>query len=197
MADTLTIDPGFTDAERGGVGALYWEAFGRKLLPAFGDPGIGRACVTAALRPDRMLTARLGGALVGVCGFTSGGIGAVDLSWSGIRARLGAIRTLRALALLAPLARRATPGVLVLDGICVSTRHRGHGIGTRLLDAAAELARSRGEIAVQLSVIDANPRAEVLYRRLGFAETETADLGPFATVYGFRSYRTLQRQVGS
>lgn len=39
---TISITLGFTDAERTDVGALYWQAFERKLRPAFA--GAGRGC---------------------------------------------------------------------------------------------------------------------------------------------------------
>ena len=48
---------------------------------------------------------------------------------------------------------------------------------------------------MQLGVVDTNPRAEALHRRLGFAVVGQGDVGPLAGLYGFRRYRTLQRPV--
>jgi len=192
----VKIERGFTAAERVQVGALYWEAFGAKLAPAFGNEAIGRAEVTAALAADHFLVAREGSEVLGVCGFRTASGGAADWSWRTMRSRLGWRAAMRATAVLAPLHRGDVPGVLVLDGLCVAAGRRGGGTGSALLAAAAALAARRGQRAVQLSVVDTNPRAEALYRRRGFVVVGQGDLGPLAGIYGFRRYRTLQRPAG-
>ncbi|WP_432542664.1 GNAT family N-acetyltransferase [Kineococcus sp. SYSU DK002] len=189
----MEITRGFTAPERDHVAALYWEAFGRKLRPAFRDAATGRAEVAASLRPGNVLVARRDGHVVGVCGFRHAGGGAV--SGGGTRTRLGPLGALRAALLLAPLRRGDVPGVLVLDGLCVDTAHRSRGVGSALLAAAADLARDLGLHAVQLTVVDTNPRAETLYRRLGYTDAGHGDLGPLAGLYGFSRYRTLRRPL--
>ena len=191
----MEIGRGFSSAERARVGALYWEAFAAELSPAFGDEATGRAEITASLSADRFLVARRGTEVLGVCGFRTADGGAVDQTWRATRSRLGWAAALRATAVLAPLHRGPVPGVLVLDGLCVAADRRGAGTGSALLTAAGDLAARRGERAVQLSVVDTNPRAEALYRRRGFTVVGGGDLGPLAGVYGFRRYRTLQRAV--
>ncbi|MEU8238234.1 GNAT family N-acetyltransferase [Actinoplanes missouriensis] len=202
---------GFTESERARVGELYWAAFGPKLRIAFRDEATGVAQVTAALRPDRALIARVDGQVAGMCGFHHDGHGAVDLSWARLRAGLGTAAAAWAALTLAPLDRserktpdgreRKTPdrremnGVLVLDGICVAAEHRGHGIGSALLDAITELAAQHGDQWVQLSVVDTNPRAEALYRRQGFATAEHGSLGPLRHLYGFDRYRTMRKRT--
>ncbi|BAL88301.1 putative GCN5-related N-acetyltransferase [Actinoplanes missouriensis 431] len=186
---------GFTESERARVGELYWAAFGPKLRIAFRDEATGVAQVTAALRPDRALIARVDGQVAGMCGFHHDGHGAVDLSWAGLRAGLGIVAAAWAALTLAPLDRRERDGVLVLDGICVAAEHRGRGIGSALLDAVTELAARHGDQWVQLSVIDTNPRAEALYRRHGFATAEHGSLGPLRHLYGFDRYRTMRKRT--
>ena len=51
--------------------------------------------------------------------------------------------------------------------IWVSPKHRGQGIGGRLLHHVSEVARSRGVTAISLSVEDGSPAAK-LYTRHGF-----------------------------
>ncbi|WP_432483571.1 GNAT family N-acetyltransferase [Kineococcus esterisolvens] len=192
----MDITRGFTRDERSRVGELYWEAFGAKLSHAFRDGGTGRAEVTAALVADRFLIARDGADVLGVCGFRTAGGGAVHWSWRATRSRLGWPAAVRAVAVLAPLDRSDVPGVLVLDGLCVAAERRSAGTGSALLTAALDLAAARGDRAVQLSVVDTNPRAEALYRRRGFTVVGRGGTGPLAGLYGFHRYRTLQRPVG-
>jgi ribosomal protein S18 acetylase RimI-like enzyme len=56
-----------------------------------------------------------------------------------------------------------------LVAMWVSPDRRGRGIADRLVAAVCNLARARGAARVALWVADANPRAQALYRRLGFA----------------------------
>ncbi|WP_229070123.1 GNAT family N-acetyltransferase [Actinoplanes sp. DH11] len=185
----------FTESERHRVGALYWAAFGRKLRPAFGSDEVGAALVTATLRPDRMLVARDGGEVTGVCGFHQDGHGAADLTWRRLRDELGRAAAARAWLTLAPLDRREHDGVLTLDGICVSADRRGRGIGSALLDRVAEHAARHGRRWVQLSVVDTNPRAEALYRRHGFRVVEEGSVGALRRLYGFERYRTMRKKI--
>ena len=190
---TITITRGFTEDERTGVGSLYWQAFGQKLRPGFADEPTGIAVVRAALRPDHMLVARRGDDVVGVCGFYDAGTGAADLTWSHLRRTLSIPAAVRASLILSLLSRTNRPGSLVLDGICVDSSARGSGIGTALLNAAARFAREAGARAVQLSVVDTNPRARSLYEREGFVAIGSGSLGPLRPIYGFAGYTTMER----
>lgn len=193
---TLRIDLGFDPPERARVGALYHEAFGRKLDAALGGRDVTASVVAAALRSDRVLVARVDGVVAGVCGFHAGGAGALVITWRLLRAHLGVVSAVRAALLLTVLDRTERPGRLVLDGICVDPSQRGRGIGTALLDAAAQLARDRGHRAVALSVVDTNPRAEALYRREGFRAVGSDSVGLLASLLGFRRATTMERRVG-
>ena len=191
----VTIELGFDDHERARVASLYWEAFGRKLRPAFRDEPTGIAVVTTGLQPRHVLVARRDGSLVGVCGFYGAGGGALELTWSHLRRVLSVPAAWRALVVLSVLSRSARPGALVLDGICVESAARGSGIGTALLNAATARARAEGARCVVLSVIEDNPRARALYERLGFTAREQGSLGPLRRVYGFDRFTTMEREI--
>lgn len=193
--NTSIIGLGFEADERDRVGFLYWEAFSRKLRPAFAGMRIGAATVPALLRSDRMFVARRRSEVIGVCGFYEATTGTMDLSWSGLRRRMGFVGALRAGLVLSALARDGDAGVLVLDGICVDSAARGLGTGSALLDAAKEHARHTGARAVRLSVVDGNPRARSLYERRGFLPVGSFSMGLLAPVYGFQGYTTMECAV--
>lgn len=71
-----------------------------------------------------------------------------------------------------PEVREHVPDCPELNGLTVwpADRH-SHGIGTQMIEHAAQLIRQRGFARVGLGVGDDNPRAAALYLRLGFAET--------------------------
>lgn len=191
----VTIGYGFTADERAGVADLYWQAFRRKLRPAFASDGRGRGIVAASLRADRTLVARADGAVVGMCGYRQGGAGAASPTWRLLRAQLSWPAAVRAALVLGVLARSDVEGALVLDGICVGDAQRGRGAGSALLEAAAAHARAEGLRAVRLSVVDTNPRAQALYRRRGFVPVESGSMGALSGVYGFDRYTSMERRV--
>jgi GNAT superfamily N-acetyltransferase len=62
--------------------------------------------------------------------------------------------------------------------LSVKSTRQGSGLGSRVVAAAEDFARSKGARAMDLRVI--SPRAELLpfYRRLGYEETGTAPFPP-------------------
>lgn len=53
-------------------------------------------------------------------------------------------------------------------GMAILSEHRGHGIGKKLMSSMFELARSRGYVALSLSVNPRNTSALRLYEKSGF-----------------------------
>ncbi len=194
--DALRVDRGFAEDERSVLGALYWAAFRGKLRAAFAADHTGLDIVRRALRPENVLVARCGTDVVGLCGFHADGAGAVDLTWRGLRATLSLPGAVRATACLALLERSSATDALVLDGVCVDERVRGLGIGSLLLDAAEREADRRGVGAVQLTVVDTNPRARRLYASRGYRPVDAGRLGILSVVYGFDGYTVMQKEVG-
>ena len=62
--------------------------------------------------------------------------------------------------------------LLNIHDLAVSAKCRWQGVGTMLLDAAAERARELGCCRVTLEVDTANPGAKKLYERSGFVMTQ-------------------------
>ena len=60
----------------------------------------------------------------------------------------------------------------VIDELYVREAYRGHGIGTRTLEVAAEACRGMDVSALRLEVDVENERARALYQRLGFTLQE-------------------------
>jgi len=62
----------------------------------------------------------------------------------------------------------AMDGEYYIDSLCVAAPHRRQGIASALLRATIEKARTLGLPAAGILVDCGNPRAERLYRQLGF-----------------------------
>jgi ribosomal protein S18 acetylase RimI-like enzyme len=59
-----------------------------------------------------------------------------------------------------------------VDELYLRGRFRGRGIGTRALEAAAEVCRTSGVRALHLEVERSNTRAQAVYRRTGFVDRQ-------------------------
>ena len=75
------------------------------------------------------------------------------------------------------MADETEEGEFYLDSLAVSSKYRGKGIATQLIQAAIEKARELGMPAVGLLVDKSNPQAEALYTRLGFEYVNDATWG--------------------
>ncbi len=73
----------------------------------------------------------------------------------------------------------------VLWGVFVDPAHRRGGVARRLLDAAIGHARSARVLQIQLCVNTENPRAQALYRSVGF---EVFGVEPRSLCVGGRFY---------
>ena len=66
------------------------------------------------------------------------------------------------------------PGTLQIHTLCVTPEHQGRGIGSRVTRDVINRGQQAG-CDVVLSVLKTNPRADALYRRLGFAVVEESE----------------------
>lgn len=65
----------------------------------------------------------------------------------------------------------AYPDCPELTNLQVHPTQRGRGVGTALIGSAEERVRAREFCWIGVSAADDNPRAAMLYRRLGYADT--------------------------
>ncbi|MEW8508551.1 MAG: GNAT family N-acetyltransferase [Candidatus Thiodiazotropha sp.] len=172
--------------------ALYDEAFGQKISLAIADDDQRRALLSRCFVLEYAISALNKEGLVGLVGLKTGkgsltgGAGYKDLI-----ALLGYVQGSIAALLLAVYEREPKEGELVLDGISVRAGYRGRGIGGTLLDEVKEYARQKGYRSIRLDVIDANPRAKILYERNGFRVVKREKFPYLKNVLGFGGSETM------
>ena len=192
----MIIEHGFDEAERPLVAEMYWAAFGDKLGRVMGPKARAVGFIEDVLDPTHALCARDSiGTLLGVAGFKTYESALVGGAWSDMVRHYGRWGSLWRAGLLALLERDTENQRFLMDGIFVTTAARGHGVGTALLDAICDEAKTRGYKEVRLDVIDSNPRARALYDREGFVAGGVQRLGPLRYVFGFESATTMIRRV--
>jgi ribosomal protein S18 acetylase RimI-like enzyme len=169
MSPVLVRD-GLDEPDREAAAAIVWDAFREKLGVALGDKSRGCAFLAQTLDADMTVTACDGdtGALLGVLVLTradhTGPGGEVGTLW-----RTYGVSSVWRLALLIAMESSPSKDAMHIDSICVVAGARGRGVGSALMEHAIKRADAAGKAAVELEVIDANPRARELYARLGYA----------------------------
>ena len=194
---------GLPEALRQQAALLYDEAFGAKLGLAIPDSAKRVAVLAACLQLDYAVGAIQGQTLLGIAGFRTAQGGLTDGGdLSTLRQELSLAQTARAVVVLALFERPTTSGQLLMDGLSVSAKARGQGVGTALLATLEDYARAERYTHIRLDVIDTNTAARRLYERLGFVAQDTADFEVLRGVLGFGASTTMtlaleQREVHS
>jgi ribosomal protein S18 acetylase RimI-like enzyme len=111
--------------------------------------------------------------------------------------RLGYWGAMRAMLVLALFQRKQAAGQLLMDGISVSPRVRGGGIGTRLLHSLLAYAQQEGHRSVRLDVIDTNAAAQRLYERVGFVAVKTEQFAYLKWLLGFGAATQMEYRLNS
>lgn len=196
MSSTWTVSLGLPDRLRPQAAWLYWQAFGPKLGVILGPDARALAFLESVIRADHVLiaTAQDGG-LVGLAGFKSpeGSFAMGDPA--ALRQVYGPWGSFWRARLLAWLSSEVDNANFLIDGICVSPKARGQGIGTALVNGLCAQAEGRGYPAVRLDVIATNTGAQRLYRRMGFAQTGVHDIGLLRFVFGFARSVSMVRSL--
>lgn len=196
MPDGFTIVPGLPEDQRSIAAGLFWQAFKGKLGNILSPERRAMQLIERILDPDFAISA-LGkeGDLLGLAGYKTSEGALVAGELSDMTAVFGPFGGLWRGLVLDVLEREVEPDILLMDGIFVSERARGQGIGTKLLDAVCAEAERRQLSRVRLDVIDTNPRARALYERQGFLPISCEETGPFKYVFGFSSATRMERPV--
>jgi len=175
---------------------LYWDAFGPKLGTVLGPDRRALAFLESVIRADHVVIATAqDGSLLGLAGFKtpqgSFAMGNPQALWQFYGPWGGLWRKL----LLGLLSSEVDNDNFLIDGICVAPHAQGKGIGTALLHALCDQAQARGYSGVRLDVIATNTRAQRLYRREGYVQTQQHEIGLLRFVFGFARSVTMVRRL--
>ena len=184
----MQIRSGFDAKDQKRAAELYWDAFGGKLGRVLGPRSKALAFFERVMRADHAISAYAeDGTLLGIAGFKTPKGALADGSFRDMRQVYGFFGASWRVALIALVSRDIDNKNFLMDGIFVSSKARGQGVGTQLLNAMRREAERRGYGSVRLDVIDTNPRAKALYLRNGFVEKGTQELGPLRHIFGFKN----------
>ncbi len=182
----MQIREGIGEEFRAQAAEVYWLAFRDKLFFALGPDDRGQAYFERAMRSDRAFIAYEGDEVLGIAGFDIGNGGLIQERFLDFFGLYG-VGALWRMTLLSVFARQRMPGTLQIDGIAVASQHRSKGIGSALMQALEEKARSVNCHNMALDVINTNGRARALYERMGFEAMRSYNLYFLSRFFNFQS----------
>ncbi|MEM5583256.1 GNAT family N-acetyltransferase [Roseibium sp. AS2] len=198
MQADIRVAAGFPEAQRPVAARLFWAAFSGKLGRILAPEDKALRLIARLLDPRFAVSATDGdGTLLGLAGYKTRDGALIGGGLPDMASIYGPFGGLWRGVLLDLLDRAVEPGCLLMDGIFVAGSARGKGIGSALLEAICEEARTRDLSRVRLDVIDTNPRARTLYERSGFKAVDTQKTGLLKPLFGFASATRMERQVPS
>ncbi len=192
MTQPVTISKGLPEDLRSDAAQLYWQAFGGKLGRVMGPDAKALRYLNRVIVAEFALLAQDSeGKLLGVAGFKTPEGSFAGGSWGDLWAVYGVFGMIWRGTLLAMLSRDVDNDRFLIDGICVAASARSKGVGSALLSALENEARTRGYTYVRLDVVDSNWRAKALYHRMGFNIVKTDRLGLLRYAFGFNAAFTM------
>lgn len=197
MSDEIKIQRGFADELRYSAAGLYDVAFGAKLSIAIPNSVSRIAILAEGFDPRFSFVVISDNELVGIAGFkVAQGSFTGGISFHLLKKYLGLLGAIRAVVILALFERKQTAGQLLMDGISVSPKMRGSGIGTMLLQTITTYAQDEGHGSVRLDVINTNPAAQRLYERVGFVTLKTEHFAYLKWLLGFEASTQMEYMLG-
>ncbi len=154
---------------------LYALAFQNKFKRILGDTeAVTELMKNSINRHNAISAVSSDNELLGISGFHLNKTSLVGLKLKDFTKHFGFSRGCFKYVILAILFYRKpdTKTQLLMDGIAVKEDNRGQGIGKLLFSELEQFARDKNLSSIKLDVIDENPKAKKLYKRIGFVCTK-------------------------
>ncbi|MEO0759840.1 MAG: GNAT family N-acetyltransferase [Cyanobacteria bacterium J06648_16] len=177
---------------------LLLSAFREKLLPVLGDDERAQHVVEESINSTNCIAAIDDQKLVGLLGVRNDQGLFFRPTLKLMTTAYGVVGGLLRKACLALLEHATAPDEWYVFCVAVSEEARGQGIGSHLFARLEERAIQNGATKISLQVINTNPRAKVLYERLGFVSRKQTPIWPFNRLVGwpFESAVLMVKEIG-
>jgi ribosomal protein S18 acetylase RimI-like enzyme len=177
---------------------LLLSAFREKLLPVLGDDERAHHVVKECINSTNCIAAMDDQKLVGLLGIRNNQGLFFRPTLKLMTTAYGVVGGLLRKACLALLEHATAPDEWYVFCVAVSEEARGQGIGSHLFARLEEQAIQNGATKISLQVINTNPRAEALYKRLGFVSRKRTTIWPLNRLAGwpFESAVLMVKTIG-
>lgn len=182
---------------------IFAEGFSGKFGKVVSDPGRlnqlidDLGLISTSEQSNDYVAVDTSGEVLGVILLKEASQGPHDQNLSGrmLIERYGFLPMMRASLLGILIEHRPAEDELYIDSVAVSPQARGRGLGTLLLEFAAQTAVNRGCRVLSLQVMSQNTRAKQLYERNGFEVVSTRSSRVLRYLTGFREACKMHKQL--
>ena len=177
---------------------LLLSTFREKLLPVLGDDERAHHVVKECINSANCIAAIDDQKLVGLLGVRNNQGLFFRPTLKLMTTAYGLVGGLVRKACLALLEHATAPDEWYVFCVAVSEEARGQGIGSHLFVELEERAVQNGATKISLQVVNTNPRAEALYKRLGFVSHKRTTIWPLNRLAGwpFESAILMSKAIG-
>ena len=193
---SIQIQPGITKNQRLAIAKIFYQSFKEKLTIIFGEPKKASKLIARLIHEDRILVAIKEGKPVGFVGLHYQGKNFLKFNLTKITKIYG-LATIRVLIyFLITILDELQPNQLHLEVLAVAEEQRSKGIGTKLLKSTIDFAKLKKIPQIKLEVINTNPKAKKLYKKIGFKKTKDRKIPyPFHILTGFSTITEMQYKL--
>ncbi len=171
--------------------------FSEKMVPLLGDDGRALHLFTKRMDPSRCICAIDRETLVGIVAISTVDGAMINIHLRDVLKAYGFFSGLWRIMGLALFDHQSAAGECYIECIAVVPDMRGRGIGSVMMARLEGRAKLEGMRRLTLAVIETNPKALSLYRRLGFIETRTISIWPADSIFHlpFRKVSFMEKQL--
>lgn len=157
----------FTVQERDEVSSLVLSSLHEKLLPIVGAKSKALTFLNMSYFPTNCFFIKENQSIVAFLAFKTNKGGFIRPSLRDFYSLFGVSGIAKAFA-FAMMEHKVNTREMYIEAIAVDSAYRGRGIGTNLIEHFFDYARNHSCKIVSLEVVDSNPKALSLYKKLGF-----------------------------
>ena len=149
---------------------ILYYAFEQKIRALIKSKEKALAIYNKSLKNDQVFYALLDGNVVGLIGLQYKNRTFLEFKYRDLRKYFNPLQSYFIYKIYKLTSPKIKDDVLRIDSIAVDKSFRNLGIGTQLINKVFEFAKNKGIKKVILEVINTNPKAKDLYKRIGFKE---------------------------
>ena len=164
----MIINKGLPEKYLSSAADLFLNALGDKFTPILGDNNKAKQLLELSINQSNCFSVENESNLLGFLAFQINETTFLSPSLTTIISMYGVLRGILKAISLSMLGHKTESSEIYIEAVAVSELARGKGIGTKLFDAIFQFANEKEYKSITLQVIDINPRAKELYKRLGF-----------------------------
>lgn len=201
MKENITLVRSINEAQKCQVAKMYYQAFAKKFstiwLFADNEEEATKVLINS-INYENGLYALCDEEVMGFVGLETGDSFYTQLTYSAFLSAFNffdATWRVTAYGLYRIFHGEIRNDAVHIDPIVVSSKARGLGIGSKLLDGTYELTRSLNKHKVILEVVDTNPDAKKLYERHGFHVVKEENLSILTKEAGFSIVYYMEKRL--